>query len=125
MQSHSERNGCFSYKAANFNFWGLNLKRSKKIIQKFLLIAVSSFLLFQPTLNDPCVIAEIAIFYPTPAYEVAHWEALFPQARQNNYQGLLNISLPIYFFITDPFNQVSHQLSSPFIPHQQSINLRC
>jgi hypothetical protein len=115
----------FSYKAANFNFRGLNLKRSKKIIQRFLLIAVSSFLLLQPTLNDPYVIAEIAIFYPAPAYEVAHWEALFSQARQSNYLGLLNTFLSASLLITDPFNQVFHQPLSPLISRQQSISLRC
>jgi hypothetical protein len=124
MKSHSERNGCFSYKAANFNFRGLTLKRSKKIIQKFLLIAVSSFLLVQPTLNDPFVIAEIAIFYPAPAYEVAHWETLFSHARQSNYQGLLKVPSLMSILVTDPINQVSRQTSSS-IPRQQSISLRC
>ena len=101
------------------------MKRNRKIFQKFLIIAVSSFLLFQPTLNDPCVIAEIAIFYPAPAFEIAHWEALFSQARQSNYQGLLIVPSLMSILITDPINQLSHQNSSVLIPRQQSISLRC
>jgi hypothetical protein len=101
------------------------MKSNRKIFQKFLLIVVSSFLLFQPALNDPCVIAEIAIFYPAPAFEIAHWEALFSQARQSNYQGLLIVPSLMSILIPDLINQVSRKTSSVLIPPQQSISLRC
>jgi hypothetical protein len=101
------------------------MKRSQKRIQKVLLIAVSSFLLLQPALNEPDVIAEIAIFYPAPAFEHAHWETLFSQNHQGKYQGISNVSLLMSFMITDPFNRNFHLTFSPFISLQQCITLRC
>jgi hypothetical protein len=101
------------------------MKRSRKPIQKFLLIFFSAFLLLQPVLEEPQAIAEIAIFYLAPAFEVAHWEALFAQDRQSNYQELLNVSFLMSVSIAGPFSQISHHAFSAFTPRQQSISLRC
>ncbi len=101
------------------------MTKRQKEIYKFILVAVSFFLLVQPALNEQHAMSETAIFYPAPAFEHAHWASLVFEGRQGSYQWPLIVSSLVSLPITALLAPAARQNISDAVSRELSSILRC